>query len=167
MAGNRLRVVGAVVVIAILMIGVYYLGNGGAPYISTATPQAASSAATTAKATTANTTTTMATTIPTTTGANTNALPTVSILSPKNASTVNGVVNITAVATGPLKIELVRVYVGNMLYANLTAPPYTYFWNTTGLIGKQYIITVKAIDMANNTGKTNAFVNIGGVDVGK
>ena len=165
MVGNTLRVLGAVIIIAVVIICVYYLGNGGAPYIGSTSP--GSSAATTSKTTTANTTTVKTTTAMPATTTNAPALPTVSILSPKNASTVNGVVNITATATGPLNVAVVKVYIGNVLYANLTASPYTYFWNTTGLIGKQYIITVKATDIANNTGKTNAFVNIGGVDVGK
>ncbi len=165
MAGYAPRVLGAVIIIAIVIICIYYLGRGSAPYTGSISP--GTSTATTAKTTTANTTTVKTTTAMPTTTTNAPVLPRVSILSPKNASTVNGVVNITATATGPLNIAVVKVYIGNVLYANLTASPYTYFWNTTGLIGKQYIITVKATDIANNTGKTNAFVNIGGVDVGK
>lgn len=114
-------------------------------------------------------TTSIATTAATTVKTTTQSLvkPKVIILAPQNASTVNGNVTISANIIDQQQIKQVQFYVNSTLFATVNSPPYSYVWNTNGFIRPEYTLTVKAYDIANNTGQASVLVDIGLVQHGK
>jgi len=77
-------------------------------------------------------------------------LPTCSITSPTNGSTVSGTVTITASATDNVGVTKVEIYVDGALRTTDTVSPYTWSWNTTTFANSSHTITAKAYDAANN-----------------
>jgi Big-like domain-containing protein len=77
-------------------------------------------------------------------------LPTCSITSPTNGSTVSGTVTITAAATDNVGVTKVEIYVDGALRTTDTTSPYTWSWNTTTFANSSHTITAKAYDAANN-----------------
>lgn len=158
-----MRVIGAAVLIVIIVLVLYFLGMASpGAYVNTSKTSISSSISTIATissaATTASSTTTViASMVP----------PKVTITSPKNLSTVNGVVNITANVIDPAGIRTVQFYLGKNLSWTSNSTPYYYLWNTSNAAGSEYMITVKAYDYANNTGEASILVDVGLVQHGK
>lgn len=160
---GKLRLVGAAVLILAVLAIVYYIGNMGSLISSIY-------ATTTISKVPATTLTTIAATTSIQSSATTvyvSEAPKVIIISPKNLSTVNGNVNISADVTDPVGIKTVQFYIGGNLFATVNSPPYSYVWNTTGLTKPQYTILVKAYDNSNSSGQAQIIVDIGLVQHGK
>jgi hypothetical protein len=159
-----LRVLAGLVLIAVVIVVIYVIGQapqGG--YISSrSTTFVTSSASTLASTTIAKTTTVNATAY-----ASNSPLPTVMIISPKNLSTVNGVVNISANVIDSVKVRYVQFYLGENLSWTSNSMPYHYLWNTTSLTGSEYMITAKAFDYSNRSAQASIIVEIGLVQHGK
>ncbi len=79
--------------------------------------------------------------------------PTTSITAPANGATVSGIVNVTASASDNVGVTKVEFYIDGALAGTDTTSPYSFSWNTTGLVnGSSHTIASKAYDAANNVG---------------
>ena len=162
---KKLRLVGAAILILAVIAIVYYIGNLGTViptiYATTTIQKASTISATTIHSTTAVSQSTETTTVYSSTPLK------IVITSPKNLSTVNGDVNISANVTDSVKITSVQFYVGGNLSATVNSPPYRYVWNTTGLTKPEYVIVVKAYDSSDSYAQAQILVDIGLVQHGK
>jgi hypothetical protein len=159
-----MRAVAALALIVVVVIVIYLLGVEGLPgaYLNKSVTYASSSAYTVAPTSSAKTTTVGAV------AAHVNGTrPEVVIISPKNLSTVNGLVNISADVVDSAGIRQVQFYLGNNLSWTSNSVPYYYMWNTTGLKEPEYMITVKAYDYNGSVGQASILVDIGLVQHGK
>ena len=81
--------------------------------------------------------------------------PTTSITAPANGATVSGTVNVTASASDNVGVTRVEFYIDGGLSGTDTTSPYSFSWNTTGLVnGSSHTIQSKAYDAANNVGSS-------------
>lgn len=78
--------------------------------------------------------------------------PSVSITSPHNGDTVSGISKITVSATDNVGVVKVEFYLDGKLSGTLTAPPYTFSWNTRKAASGAHVIGAKAYDAAGNVG---------------
>jgi Big-like domain-containing protein/immune inhibitor InhA-like protein len=82
--------------------------------------------------------------------------PTTSITAPANGATVGGTVNVTASASDNVGVTRVEFYIDGGLSSTDTTSPYSFSWNTTGLVnGSSHTIQSKAYDAANNVGTSS------------
>lgn len=87
--------------------------------------------------------------------------PAVSLTTPANGSTVIGTVSVTATATDAVGVTGVRFFVdGVQTGGTLTAPPFTYAWNTTTYSNAVHTLRVDANDAAGNTGSQQISVTV-------
>ncbi len=156
------RTAGALVVIVTIIVLIYILCNlGSNAYANTNSISNTSSIRTSASAASTVMTSVASTTV------ESSVPPQVTITSPENVSTVNGVVNITANVIDSAGVKAVQFYIAGNLSWTSDYAPYHYLWNTTGLTGKEYIITVKAYDYSGGVGEANVLVDMGLVQHGK
>lgn len=81
-------------------------------------------------------------------------LPVVHLLTPPaSGDSVSGTIVLTATATDNVGVARVDFLVNGSVSATDATTPYTYNWNTTGLVGKQ-TITARAYDGAGNSATT-------------
>ncbi len=81
-----------------------------------------------------------------------NTPPTVSVPSPTGDTKVSGTVNVTANAADNVAVMQVDLYVDGQLVASPSAAPYSYTWNTTGLVnGSTHTLYAVARDTAGLT----------------
>lgn len=80
-----------------------------------------------------------------------NALPTATITSPTNGSTVSGTVNIAATASDNQAVNRVEFYLDNTLLISDTTSPYSYSWNSTTATDGTHNLKAKAIDGVGNS----------------
>ncbi len=80
--------------------------------------------------------------------------PVTSVSYPANASTVAGVVSVTADATDNVGVTKVEFYVNGVLKATDTGTPYLFSWDTTALTPGTYTLSTKAYDAAGNVGQS-------------
>jgi subtilisin family serine protease len=83
---------------------------------------------------------------------NDNTAPKVSIISPTDASTVTGLVDVTVSASDNAEISKVELYRNNVLAGTKTSGPYIFTWDTTREENGEYTLQSKAYDVANNAG---------------
>ncbi|MFZ0637143.1 MAG: Ig-like domain-containing protein, partial [Candidatus Acidiferrales bacterium] len=98
----------------------------------------------------------------TTTTLSSSAAPSVSIMSPANGATVNGTITISAsaAASGGATIASVQFQLdGANVGSPVTASPYNYSWNTTGVSNASHMLTAVATD-SNNQSTTSAGVQV-------
>ncbi|MGB7680210.1 MAG: Ig-like domain-containing protein [Candidatus Acidiferrales bacterium] len=98
----------------------------------------------------------------TTTTLSSSAAPSVSIMSPANGATVNGTITISAsaAASGGATIASVQFQMdGANVGSPVTASPYNYSWNTTGVSNASHMLTAVATD-SNNQSTTSAGVQV-------
>lgn len=81
--------------------------------------------------------------------------PTAAVSAPINLSTVSGTITVASTATDNVAVARVELYIDNTLRTTMTAAPYNYLWNTSGLSG-QHSLFVKAYDAVNNVGTSPA-----------
>lgn len=159
----QLRVIGAVVLIAVVILAIYFVGvtkfGPGPTYPVNLTSSSSY--------TTAQTSIVKTTTVNVINESVVSIAPEVVIVSPENLSTVNGVVNITANVVDASGVKSVQFYIGKNLSWTSNTLPYHYLWNTTGLTSPDYVITVKAYDYSNQTGQADILVDIGLIQHGK
>lgn len=86
--------------------------------------------------------------------------PTVSLTSPANGSTVNGVVSITATASDDVGVTKVEFYADTTLLGNETASPYSLSWDTSTWAQGPHQLTAKAYDAAGNAGTSTISVTV-------
>lgn len=90
--------------------------------------------------------------------------PTVAITAPANAAVVSGTVSVTATASDDSgTVSKVEYYIDGATTAAATdtSAPYTYSWNTTGLVGgSSHTITAKAYDPSGNNQSASVTVTI-------
>ena len=81
------------------------------------------------------------------------AAPVVSINSPSNGSsfTIGDIISIAAGASDNVGVKTVALYIDGTLKTTLTAAPYNFSWNTTGVASGTHTIGVTAKDAAGNT----------------
>ncbi len=84
--------------------------------------------------------------------------PTVIISSPKDGSTVSGLVNISASATDNIGVTKMELYIDGKLTKSYTAGTASYSWNTKKVSVGNHSISFKCYDAAGNVG--NASVSI-------
>ena len=77
--------------------------------------------------------------------------PVVSITAPVNGASVSGTVTISANASDNVGVTRVDFLVNGTVASSDNASPYSYSWNTSGLIGSQ-VLSTKAYDAAGNVG---------------
>ena len=89
------------------------------------------------------------------------AAPTVGLTSPTNGAVLAGgsTTNILATATDNSSVSKVDILVDGVIKTTLTASPYTYSWNTTGLALGAHTIQAKATDPYGNSAST-AVINV-------
>jgi uncharacterized protein (TIGR03118 family) len=85
--------------------------------------------------------------------------PTVTLTAPAAASTVTGTVAITADATDDAGVASVEFRAGTTSLGKVTAPPFTFNCNTTGVPNGAVSLTAIALDAANNQ-TTSAAVSV-------
>jgi hypothetical protein len=86
--------------------------------------------------------------------------PTVLIASPAESASVNGVVNISVIASDNVGVTRVEYYVNGQLKATETTAPYVYSWDTANLPLGGYTLMAKAYDASGNVGQTSASVTV-------
>lgn len=79
--------------------------------------------------------------------------PTVSVSAPANGATLNAgsTVTITATASDNSSVSSVDILVDGLVKTSLTASPYNYSWNTTGLAFGPHTIQARAFDPYGNS----------------
>jgi fibronectin type 3 domain-containing protein len=78
--------------------------------------------------------------------------PSVTLIAPSNASTVSGMVTVTASASDNVGVEGVQFHLnGTNLGAEDTTNTYSVSWDTTGVAAGQYSLTATARDAAGNS----------------
>lgn len=87
------------------------------------------------------------------------AAPRVSITAPANGTAVNGTVMVTASATDDVRVTKVELFADGALQSAVTAPPYTWNWDSTDAGDGAHVLTAKAFDADGNV-TTSAPVNI-------
>ncbi|MBZ5569958.1 MAG: putative Ig domain-containing protein, partial [Acidobacteriia bacterium] len=91
-------------------------------------------------------------------------LPTISLSSPSNGSTVSGNVTLSATASDNVGVVGVQFKVdGTNLGAEVTATPYSMSWNSTTASNGSHAISAVARDAAGNTNTASATVNVSNV----
>jgi len=96
----------------------------------------------------------------------TSRIPVVSILSPKNETIVDGIVNISVKAVDDKGVIKVEFYIDGALIAEQNSPPFSYSWDAACVNGA-HVIEVKAYDSDGNLGISSPVcVTVeGGVDI--
>jgi chitinase len=90
------------------------------------------------------------------------APPTVSIASPANGAVVTGTVQVTASASDNVGVAKVDFSVDGTLSGTVTAAPYTFGIDTTGLPAGNHTLSAKAYDAAGNSSSAQVTVNVQG-----
>ena len=85
--------------------------------------------------------------------------PRVSITAPANGTAVNGTVIVTASATDDVSVTKVELFADGALQSAVTAPPYTWNWDSTEIADGAHVLTAKAFDADGNV-TTSAPVNV-------
>lgn len=86
--------------------------------------------------------------------------PSVSITSPQNGDTVSGTVTVQVDAADDEGISKVEIFIDDSLAATLTAPPYTYQWDTTAVSNATHTIKAAAYDTADQTADDQVSVTV-------
>ncbi len=84
----------------------------------------------------------------------------VTITSPTNGATVVGTVNVAATASGQQSISKIDIRVDGAMKATLSASPYTWAWDTTGLADGQHTVTATATDSGGATAAQSLTVTV-------
>ena len=92
--------------------------------------------------------------------------PTVSIVSPSNSSTVSGMVTIQVSASDNVGVSLVSITIDGVSLANSSTAPYSFSWNTSGVISGTHTIMATARDAAGNSSSSSVQVGINAVPSG-
>jgi len=84
-------------------------------------------------------------------------LPSVTIISPLNGSSVTrkSTITISATATDNIGVSKVEFYVNGSLKCTDTTDPYTCNWNVPAPAGRSYTLQAKAYDAAGNVGSSS------------
>lgn len=85
-------------------------------------------------------------------------LPTVTITSPANGSTVSGTVTIQVSASDNVGVASVSVSVNGGIIGTKTTAPYTFYWNSGSVADGNHTITATAKDAAGNSKSTSITV---------
>lgn len=94
--------------------------------------------------------------------------PTVTFLSPANGTTASGTVVASVNATDNVRVKSVQFLLnGALLGAALTAPPYSYSWNTQLNGAGQQRLKAVATDDAGNNGESEVYVTVTNPSVSK
>jgi tetratricopeptide (TPR) repeat protein len=86
--------------------------------------------------------------------------PTVTITSPANDATVSAMVTVQVNAVDDKGISKVEISIDNVLTITLTASPYTYQWDSTGVGNGSHTIKATAYDSANQTAEDQIGINV-------
>jgi chitodextrinase len=89
-----------------------------------------------------------------------NILPTISITTPANNATVQGLVNITATANDNERISKVDFFVDGTLNTSDNSSPYGFSLDTSKLNNGQHTILARAFDGNNNQATSSLTVNV-------
>lgn len=84
----------------------------------------------------------------------------VTISSPTNGATAVGTVNVAASASGQQTISKIEIRIDGTLKATLSASPYTWAWDTTGLADGQHTVTATATDSGGATAAQSVTVTV-------
>lgn len=90
----------------------------------------------------------------------TDAAPAAGITSPVNGSTVSGTVKIAASTADDSQISHVDFYIDGTPIGTSTTAPYSYSWNTTGVVSGTHVLNVRAYDKAGNAGVLSPSVKV-------
>ncbi len=91
--------------------------------------------------------------------AGTLGLPTVSLASPANGANVSGPVTVRANAVVDGALGRVDLYVDGAYHSSDTLAPYTFAWDTRGLLGPHTLVA-KAYELQNGTEAVSALVTV-------
>jgi hypothetical protein len=80
--------------------------------------------------------------------------PSVTLTSPTNGSTLNGITAITASASDNIGVSKVEFYKNDVLISATNVAPYKYNWDTTSVANGTYTLSAKAYDTSGNVGQT-------------
>jgi len=92
--------------------------------------------------------------------------PSVSFLSPANNGTVSGNFAISIQATDDVGVTRVELYLDNNLMSTLTAQPYNFSLNATGLANGSHVLLAKGYDAAGNIGSASITVTLAPASTG-
>lgn len=76
--------------------------------------------------------------------------PNCSITYPSDSQTVSGIITVSASAFDDIAVKYVELYKDNLSFANDTAAPYQYTWNTAGDSNSLHTLFAKAVDTSGN-----------------
>jgi hypothetical protein len=82
--------------------------------------------------------------------------PTVAIISPANATSVNGTVFISINASDNVGVTRVEYYLNGQLMASASSAPFTHTWDTSSQPTGSYTLLAKAYDAAGNVGQSSS-----------
>lgn len=95
-----------------------------------------------------------------------NTVPTVSITSPANSSTVSGTINVQATASDNVGINLVSLSVDGTIITSSSTSPYSFPWNSATVSNGTHTLTVTAKDAAGNTSSISIQVTASNTSAG-
>ncbi|MES2429541.1 MAG: Ig-like domain-containing protein [Bacteroidota bacterium] len=95
-----------------------------------------------------------------------NTLPTVSITTPSNASTVSGTVTVRATASDNVGVKLVTLSVDGIAIATTSSSPYSILWNSATVSNANHTLTISAKDAAGNTRSVSIQVIVNNIVIG-
>lgn len=86
--------------------------------------------------------------------------PVAAFAAPVANSTVNGSVNVAALASDNVGVSRVEFFVNGALQATASAAPYGFNWNTVQVANGSYTLIAKAYDATGNVGQSTISVNV-------
>jgi hypothetical protein len=92
--------------------------------------------------------------------------PTVAILSPANAASVSGTINVQVSATDNVKVTSVTLSVDGTAKTSSTTIPFTNVWNSGTVANGTHTLTVTAKDAKGNSKSSSIEVTVNNVTVG-
>lgn len=87
-------------------------------------------------------------------------VPSVSLTSPTNSSTVSGTVNVAATATDNIGVTKVEFLVDGSVKSTDTTSPYTFSLNTASYSNASHTVAAKAYDAVDNTAISSVSVTV-------
>ena len=82
--------------------------------------------------------------------------PSISITSPANGSSMNGLVPVSVAAADNVGVAKVEFFINGALAAEMTGAPYVFSWDTSPLAAGTYSVSAKAVDSAGNEALSNS-----------
>jgi hypothetical protein len=94
-----------------------------------------------------------------------NTGPKLNIKSPQSGATVGLTLTVDVEASDPTGISKIEYYLQDVLVCTLSVSPFLWSWDTTKYPNGEYIVNVKAYDIAGNVKSGEIRVNVKNVEL--